>query len=144
MKSFKNKLIFCIFFILFWVIYFAFARLFFLVYYYEKTYEIGLVNAFKTFYFGFPLDISFAGYLSILPFLLITFTSHLSMKITLQFIKYFTFLILFLITLLFFIDAGLYQAWGVRLDTSILPYLNTPTLMISSASKMQLIAGIFG
>lgn len=144
MKSFKNKLIFCIFYILFWVIYFAFARLFFLVYYYEKTLEIGFVNALKTFYFGFQLDISFGGYLSILPFLLITFTSHLSMKITLQFIKYFTFLILFLITLLLFIDAGLYQAWGVRLDTSILPYLNTPTLMISSASKTQLIAGILG
>ena len=41
------------------------------------------------------------------------------------------------------IDAGLYQAWGVRLDTSLLPYLNTPKLMMYSASTLQLIFGVF-
>ncbi|ARV16781.1 sulfatase [Polaribacter sp. SA4-12] len=43
--------------------------------------------------------------------------------------------------LLLLIDAGLYQSWGVRLDTSLLPYLNTPELMIASVSSFQLIIG---
>ena len=64
-------------------------------------------------------------------------------KIILKFIKWYTILILIFISLLLLIDAGLYQAWGVRLDTSLLPYLNTPTLMISSASYFQLLSGIF-
>jgi len=144
MKSFKNKFIFFILYYLFWVVYFAFARLFFLIYYYEKTQEIGFINALKTFYFGSPLDISFAGYLSFIPFLLISIISYFSMKFNVIFIRFYTFFILIFINLLLFIDAGLYQAWGDRLDTSILPYLNTPTLMITSASKMQLLVGIFG
>ena len=64
-------------------------------------------------------------------------------KIILKFIKWYTILILIFISLLLLIDAGLYQAWGVRLDTSLLPYLNAPELMISSASNFQLISGIF-
>lgn len=144
MKSFKNKLFFFISYYLFWIGYFVFARFFFLMYYYEKTQEIGFFNALKSFYFGLQLDSSFAGYLCLLPFLLMIFSSIIPLRIIVSCIKYFTFFALLIISLLLFIDAGLYQAWGVRLDTSLLPYLNTPSLMISSASKMQLIAGVFG
>ena len=36
----------------------------------------------------------------------------------------------------------MYQSWGTRLDTAILKYLNTPTLMIASVSSFQMISGI--
>jgi phosphoglycerol transferase MdoB-like AlkP superfamily enzyme len=51
--------------------------------------------------------------------------------------------LLIFINLMLLIDAGLYQAWGVRLDASLLPYLNTPELMISSTSTFQLVSGVF-
>ena len=56
-------------------------------------------------------------------------------------IKWYSYIVLVCINLLLLVDAGLYQSWGVRLDTSVLPYLNTPELMIASVSSVQLIFG---
>ncbi|TXD51305.1 MULTISPECIES: LTA synthase family protein [unclassified Polaribacter] len=88
------------------------------------------------------LDISFAGYLSFIPFILIILSIFIIPKVILKVIKVYTFIVLIFITLLVLIDAGLYQAWGIRLDASLLPYLNTPELMISTVSTFQLVTGI--
>lgn len=144
MKNFKKSLVFLLFYTFFWIGYFVFARIFFLIYYIEKTKEIGLIESLKTFFFGFQLDLSFASYLSAVPFLVFAFSKIIATKQIIFIINSFTYFCIIFITLLLFIDAGLYQSWGIRLDTSLLPYLNTPELMISSASKTQLIAGIIG
>ena len=142
MKSFKNRLLFNIFYFLLWVGYFVFARLFFLLFYFDKTQELGLVTILKTFMYGARLDFSFASYLSCIPFLLIIFSVFVNPKKIGVFIKWYSYILIVFITLLMIIDASLYQAWGVRLDTSLLPYLNTPELMIASASSFQMISGI--
>ena len=144
MKNFKKSIIFLLSYTSFWIGYFVFARIFFLLYYLEKTKEIGWAESLKTFFYGFQLDLSFASYLSAIPFLLVTFSKIIASKKMIFSINFFTYFCIIFISLLLFIDAGLYQAWGVRLDTSLLPYLNTPELMISSASKTQLISGIIG
>ena len=143
MKTIKNRFLFNFFYFLFWIVYFVFARTFFLIYYFEKTQELNLSTIIKTFLYGLRLDISFAGYLSAIPFLLIIFSVFFKPKKVINIIKWYTFSVIFFISLLLLIDAGLYQAWGVRLDTSLLPYLNTPELMISSTSTFQLLTGIF-
>lgn len=143
MKNLKSRISINIIYFTLWVAYFVFARLFFLLFYFNKTTKLGLTTALKTFLYGIRLDISFAGYLCLIPFLLIIFTIFTNSKKTERFFKlYSSFLIVF-ISLLLIIDASLYEAWGVRLDTSLLPYLNTPKLMISSASRFQLISGVF-
>ncbi|MDP4989277.1 MAG: LTA synthase family protein, partial [Polaribacter sp.] len=144
MKNFKKSIIFLLSYTSFWIGYFVFARIFFLLYYLEKTKEIGWAESLKTFFYGFQLDLSFASYLSAIPFLLFTFSKIIASKKMIFSINFFTYFCIIFISLLLFIDAGLYQAWGIRLDTSLLPYLNTPELMISSASKTQLISGIIG
>jgi phosphoglycerol transferase MdoB-like AlkP superfamily enzyme len=141
---FKNRLLFSLQYFLFWIIYFVFARLFFLLYYFDKTQELGFLTISKTFGYGIRLDAAFAGYLSVIPFLLILLSIFIIPKTLLKIIKWYTAIILMFISLLLLIDAGLYQAWGVRLDTSLLPYLNTPELMIASTSTFQLISGILG
>jgi phosphoglycerol transferase MdoB-like AlkP superfamily enzyme len=122
----------------------VFARLFFLFYYFDKTKELGVATTLKTFLYGLRLDVAFSGYLVVLPFLLIICSIFVNPKNILKVIKWYTNAIIIIISLLLLIDAGLYQAWGVRLDTSLLPYLNTPELMIASASNFQIITGIFG
>lgn len=142
MKSIKNRFLFNLYYFLFWIVYFVFARFFFLIYYFDKTQELGTSTILKTFFYGLRLDASFAAYLSAIPFLLMIFSVIINPKIILKIIKWYTVLIIIFISLLLLIDAGLYQAWGVRLDTSLLPYLNTPELMISSTSTFQLVSGI--
>ena len=143
MKTIKNRFLFNVYYFLFWIVYFVFARAFFLIYYLDKANELGLSIIFKTFLYGLRLDASFAAYLSTIPFLLIIFSVFTYPKWITRFIKWYTIILIIFISLLLLIDAGLYQAWGVRLDTSLLPYLNTPELMISSTSTFQLVSGIF-
>lgn len=119
-----------------------FARLFFLIYYIEKTKELDFYTILKTFLYGIQLDISFTAYISFIPFLLMIFSTFINPKIIVKVIKWYTIPILVFISLMLMIDAGLYQPWGVRLDTSLLPYLNTPLLMVSSASTYQLVLGV--
>ncbi|MHB0756468.1 LTA synthase family protein [Polaribacter sp. M15] len=144
MQNLKNRLLFNLQYFLFWIIYFVFARLFFVLYYVDKTQEIGLTTTLKTFVYGLRLDAAFAGYLSVIPFLLIIFSIFINNKIIPKIIQWYTIVLIIFITLLLLIDAGLYQAWGVRLDTSLLTYLNTPELMIASTSAFQLISGLLG
>lgn len=144
MKPFKNRFLYNLYYFLFWILYFVFARFFFLIYYVDKTQELELSTIGKTFLYGLRLDASFAAYLSTIPFLLIMFSVIFNPKVILKIIKWYTYIIIIFISLLLLIDAGLYQAWGVRLDTSLLPYLNTPELMISSTSTFQLVSGIIG
>ena len=144
MQYFKNRLLFNIQYFLFWIGYFVFARLFFLVYYFDKTQELGFLTILKTFLYGLRLDTAFAGYLVAIPFLLVIFSICIHPKKILNIIKWYTIALLIFISLLLLIDAGLYQSWGVRLDTSLLPYLNTPELMIATVSTFQLVSGILG
>ena len=141
MKNFKNRFFFNSIYFFLWVSYFFFARLFFLIFHYKETQELGFTTAIKTFIYGIRLDLSFAAYLSLIPFLLIIFSILIKPKKISTIIKWYSYLLLIFITLLLIIDVSLYKAWGVRLDTSLLPYLNTPELMIATASNFQLISG---
>ncbi|AUC86757.1 sulfatase [Polaribacter sp. ALD11] len=40
------------------------------------------------------------------------------------------------------IDASLYASWGIRLDTTLFTYINTPEVMLASISSFQLISGL--
>ncbi len=71
MKGFKNKLLFFRYFCLLWIGYFVFSRTIFLLFYYDKTLELGIETTLKTFLYGLRLDLSFASYLSVIPFFLI-------------------------------------------------------------------------
>jgi len=143
MKNFKNILLFNISYFFLWVGYFIYARLFFLLFYFEKTKELGFSTILKTFLYGIRLDISFSVYLCIIPFLLIVCSLFISSKKIGNYIQWYSYFLLIFITLLLIIDAGLYEAWGVRLDTTLLAYIDTPEVMIASVSAYQMISGIF-
>ena len=142
MKNFKNRLLFNISYFFLWIGYFVFARLFFLLFYFEKTKEIGFSTSLKTFFYGFQLDASFASYLCFIPFLLIILTIFINPKKISNIIKWYSYILLIFITLLLIIDASLYASWGVRLDTTLLAYIDTPSIMIASVSTFQMIYGL--
>ncbi len=144
MKNIFNRFLFNVKYFLFWLLYFVFARIFFLLYYIDKTQELSVKTTLQTFTKGIQLDLSFAAYLVVFPFLLIIVSIIISPKSIRKVIKIYTQILIVTLTLLMLIDAGLYEAWGLRLDASLLDYLNTPTLMISSTSNFQLVSGIIG
>ena len=141
MKGFKNKLLFFISYFLLWIGYFIFSRTIFLLFYYDKTLEIGLEITLKTFLYGLRLDLSFASYLSVIPFFLILFSFFIKPVKIQKTIEWYSYLLLILINLLLIIDVGLYQTWGVRIDRTLLTYIDTPELMLASVSNFQMIMG---
>lgn len=142
MKNIKKILLFILSYFTFWVGYFLFSRVFFLLANFSKTEELAPLTIAKTFLFGARLDSSFAGYITTIPLLLFLSAAYFK-KIQLQkIIKWYSYFLLVIINLLLLIDAGLYPAWGVRLDTSILPYLNTPALMLASVPNLVLGTGV--
>jgi len=143
MLSFKNRFLFNITYYFLWVAYFIFARFLFLTYYFDKTSELGFFTSLKTFLYGIQLDFSFAAYLAAIPFLLIIFSIWIPNKITSYLIKGFTYPLVFIITLLMLIDIILYKSWGVRIDATLLNYMNTPKIMMASVATSQLVGGIF-
>ena len=141
MKGFKNKLLFFLSYFLFWIGYFVFSRTIFLLFYYDKTLELDLETTLKTFLYGFRLDLSFASYLSVIPFFLILFSFFIKPVKIHKTIKWYSYLLLILINLLLIIDVGLYKTWGVRIDSTLLTYIDTPELMLASISAFQMIMG---
>ena len=141
MKTFKNRVLLNIYYFLLWIVYFAFARFFFLLFYFDKTKELGTLTILKTFLYGLRLDSSFAAYLCFIPFLAIIFSVFINSKKIGTFIKWYSAVLIIFLSLLLIIDASLYQSWGTRLDTSLLKYLNTPEIMIASASTFQKVTG---
>jgi phosphoglycerol transferase MdoB-like AlkP superfamily enzyme len=124
------------FYFLFWLIYFTFARLFFITYHYEKAIQIGFSQCFNTFLYGIRLDVSMAGYLCVFPFILLAFASFFKkiQPICLKIQRFYTILMLLLLTILIVVDLELYKNWGYRLDDSFLKYLASPKEMMASSS----------
>ena len=141
MKKFKNRLLFNIYYFLLWIGYFVFARSFFLFFNFEQTKELGFLTILKTFVYGLKLDTSFSAYLCFIPFLLMILSIFVDSKKIGIIIKWYSSILIFFFSLLLIIDASLYQSWGTRLDTTLLTYLNTPEVMVASASNYQMISG---
>jgi phosphoglycerol transferase MdoB-like AlkP superfamily enzyme len=142
LKNLKNRLVFSLSYFCLWIGYFIFARLFFLLFYFEKTQNLSINTTLKTFLYGARLDASFSGYLCILPFLLILFSLFRNPKKIGNLIKWYSYILLISLTLLLIIDASLYASWGVRLDTTLFTYLNTPEVMLASVAASQMTFGL--
>lgn len=82
------------------------------------------------------MDLSMAGYLSVLPGIVVFLTSYFKGKIISGFINVYTILILFVISFLVIADLELYRNWGFRLDTTPLSYLKNPEEVAGSANKL--------
>lgn len=142
MTNFKNRVLFNIVCYFLWVAYFLAARLLFLSYYFDKTSELGFSTVLKTFIYGIQLDFSFAAYIAAIPFLIGLLSIFINKNIILKLIKGYTFPVIFVINLFLLIDIVLYKSWGVRIDSTLLNYINTPKAMLASISNTLLFSGI--
>lgn len=84
---------------------------------------------------GLPLDLSLAGYLTVIPgFLFIASAWTLSKHLYRIWCSYFIFISI-LLSIIFIVDLGLYDFWGFRLDTTpIFYFISSPTDAVASVS----------
>ena len=129
----KNRLTFLTSYLGIWFIFFLGFKAVFLLYHLEQTKDLSLQLIAGVFLNGMRMDLSFSAYASAIPFLLISLSTVVNIKFIRPLIKYYTVGASAIITFLCVTDLELFKAWGFRLDTTPLMYLDTPNEMLASA-----------
>ncbi|CAG5068917.1 Phosphoglycerol transferase I [Dyadobacter sp. CECT 9623] len=114
-----------------WIILFQLFRVIFFIYHYQKAAELPPFLWVQSAMHGLQMDISFAGYILLIPTLLLVFTANKSAWYQ-KFLTFYSYTLGAIISVLVVIDLELFKAWGFRIDTTSLHYLETPAEAIAS------------
>jgi phosphoglycerol transferase MdoB-like AlkP superfamily enzyme len=135
----KERLQFLLIYFCFWVVYFLSARVIFLSYHIEDTKLLTLETVWGIFWNGIRMDFSMSGYLSIIPFLLVVSSNFIKKSRLENWIFSYTFIAVFIITLIVVIDLQVFNTWGYRLDATPLYYLKSPKEAWASVSSSPIL-----
>jgi phosphoglycerol transferase MdoB-like AlkP superfamily enzyme len=135
----KRSIFYFLRYYLFWFLYFLGFKLLFLFYNYESSFQLGLTDFFGAVLWGFRMDLSAAGYLSVLPGLMMALSPLFPLERVEKLVRYYTLLMLVLVTMMGVFDFALFPSWGCRLNGQILPYLSEPSEMLSSVSFWEIL-----
>ena len=102
----------------------------------------GIRDWFLVVWHGIPIDLSVAGYLTVLPVFLVIISVWAQSFPVKKVMKVYDAIAALLIAVIFIGDAALYPYWGFKLDASVLFYLKTPKEAVASVSALTVIAGI--
>lgn len=114
---------------------FALQKPLFMMFYHSLYPNASCTDWFEVILHGLPLDLSLAGYLTVIPgFLFIASAWTLSKHLYRIWCSYFIFISI-LLSIIFIVDLGLYDFWGFRLDTTpIFYFISSPTDAVASVS----------
>lgn len=125
------------------LILFVLQKVFFLVYYHSFYEAASFTDYLKIIWNGFPLDFSIAGYLTILPGLLLLASVWTVSKWLFRIWRIYSVFIAILLSVIFIVDLGLYEHWGFRLDSIPLFYFfSSPKDAMASIGALQIVGGL--
>lgn len=115
----------------------------FMAYYHRLFEKASWVEWLSVIWYGLPLDLSLAGYLTILPGLLLIASAWTKTNMLRKIRNVYFLIISILLSCIFIGDLGLYGYWNFRLDTTPLFYLaSSPKDALASAGVGVLLAGL--
>ncbi|HZK69562.1 MAG TPA: sulfatase-like hydrolase/transferase [Paludibacter sp.] len=127
---------------LLFILIFILEKPLFMLFYHDIYREVGLVDVLSVLYHGFQLDASMAGYLAVIPGLLLIFSLWVKPRIMKPIVSFYYILVSLLISVDFVVDLVLYRYWGFRLDSTPLFYLKSPKDALASANWTTNIFGL--
>ncbi len=130
----------------FWVLFFFFTRAYFEINYFKEFSQIPFSEILKTFLFGVLMDMSMAGYFCVLPFLYFIGTWLFQKKdISLNPIKYYSHVVIFLSAIFAVADVNIYREWGTKLNYKAIALLfESPKETIASTTSSPIFQNILG
>lgn len=94
---------------------------------------------------GLPMDLSVAGYLTIIPALLIIASVWTARRRVASIEKAYYVLVAALLSAIFVLDAGLYGYWGFKLDaTPLFYFFSSPSAVVGGLAWWQAAGGFIG
>ncbi|WP_205409947.1 LTA synthase family protein [Bacteroides ihuae] len=107
----------------------------FMLYYHNLFQDSKLSDYLNVIYHGLPLDLSMAGYLSVIPAIIQIISFWVSTNPISVILKMYYAIVAFLLSIVFICDLALYSYWGFRLDSTPLFYFfSSPKDALASAS----------
>ena len=135
----KKRLIALSFYIIYWLVFFIFARLFFIFLQFHVSFHNSFSELLATFIHGSKLDISTTGYYLLVPVLLAIPGIYFDGNWYKFFIRWYTYVLVVFSALIVVSDANLYSYWGFRMDYTPMLYLKTPGEAMASVSTLKAI-----
>ena len=122
--------------ILFWMLYFALARTVFIVYNLNLIRVEGITfqETVAAYWHALHLDFATTCYFMFLPLLLLLIQSVYHHRIINRINKIYTFIALFLYSLLVAVELGIYPEWKTKLPFKAFTYLSNPTEVYDTVS----------
>lgn len=130
----KNRLLFLLATFVAFLPVFAIQKPLFMLYHHQlaSTASATLTDYLQVIWHGLTLDMTIAGYLTIIPFLLVLLSVWISSPYLRVLLKGYFLIVAVIIAAVFSIDIELYSYWGFRLDATPLFYLQTPKDALAS------------
>ncbi len=126
---------------LFWMLFFAFTRGVFMLYYARQIKHEGIegMEILKTFYHALALDLATACYILALPFFLLLFQALTSWRLFLYIEKLYSFIVILVFALIVSSELGLYAEWQTKLSYKALSYLQNPDEVFNTVPTLLFI-----
>lgn len=140
----KKPILFIISYFLFWLVFFEVGRFLFLILNTNKIVNVDSSELSLAFIHGVPLDMSIAGYISVLVVLLIVcFWNTVFERFLIAFLKGYTIIMLIVTSFLILLDAKLYQFWDAKLSVEVLKYVDNIGDVINTFRFLDVLFPLF-
>lgn len=136
----KKRITALILYALYWLLFFFFARLFFILSHPAEAFQFSAGTLAATFFHGLKLDMSATGYILVFPLLVLIPALWIKGTWYSRFVKWFTWIIVFVAAAITVSDTVLYKYWGFRMDYTPLLYLKTPGEAAASVTTMTVLS----
>jgi len=135
----KKRVLALCFYSIYWLIFFFFARLFFLIMQFSVASKESAGGIAGTFWHGLQLDISTTGYYLLLPVLFAIPSLWFRGEWYRFFLRIYSYFLIVFSSIIVVADANLYSYWGFRMDYTPMLYLKTPGEAMASVSTLKAI-----
>ena len=133
----KDKILFFLKYILFWIGIHFFFRLVFLLLYGHLAEEISFRSAMLAFVYGFKQDLLITAYILIIPALAIAVFPFFRTNLIKKVILVYSGAILVILVLLYLTNLVMYQFWNYPIDKSIFDYIGSPREWLANTKTIQ-------
>ncbi|GAB3901962.1 alkaline phosphatase family protein [Larkinella knui] len=135
----KSRLLLMLAYLIGWTSWLVVSRILFLIYQPQTSQLDGSTLA-GVFAHGLRMDLSTAGYLTVLPALLIALTPGLAFKKVSIPLRILTFIELIIVSFITVADLEIFRTWGFHLDITPLHYLKSPREAAASVAASPILS----
>lgn len=140
----KRRIFLSIIIFFFFVLVFFLQKIIFILAQGSVNGGVNVAEALQILWHGLSLDMSMSGYLSVIPFLLLVASVWSRPELPEKIFTIYFSVVLFIISVVTFVDVVVYSHWGFHLDSTVMLYMQNPKEVVASGSVTEWLTGSLG